>query len=209
MRHIALTILLLLTTFAHARQTDSISTHQWRALKQLVSRSPFEYRNQFTVDLTHYGKADWAYPLPNSKVISEYGGQRNHKGIDLKRYGPGYERDTIYAAFTGEVTYSGTLSAYGLLIVMRHANGLETAYSHNSKNLVKAGDWVRAGQPIAIIGRTGRATTEHLHFEVRVNGQQFDSTILIDHKKRRLHPRKILFTKQKNGLVSVEIRNAD
>ncbi len=183
---------------------DSTATHQWQALKRELAKDPFRFRNQFTVNLMHYGKADWAYPLPNSTVISAYGGARNHKGIDLKRYGPGYNRDTIYAAFTGLVTYSGTLSAYGLLVVMRHANGLETAYSHNSRNLVEAGQWVRAGQPIAIIGRTGRATTEHLHFEVRVGGQRFDSTILIDHKKRRLHPRTLLFTKQKNGTVEIE-----
>ena len=46
----------------------------------------------------------------------------------------------------------------------------ERCFSHNFKNLVHCGDTVKAGQPIALTGRTGRASTEHLHFETRVNG---------------------------------------
>ena len=51
-----------------------------------------------------------------------------------------------------------------------HPNGLETCYSHNSKNLVKKGQHVKAGQVIALVGQTGLATTPHLRFEVRGKG---------------------------------------
>ena len=112
---------------------------------------------------------DWHFPLPGAKVISPYGkrGGRTHSGVDLKTK----DKDSIYAAFEGEVVFSDKYYGYGNYIRIQHPNGLETCYSHNSKNLVKKGDHVRAGQVIALVGQTGRATTPHLHFEVRVNGK--------------------------------------
>jgi murein DD-endopeptidase MepM/ murein hydrolase activator NlpD len=56
---------------------------------------------------------------------------------------------------------------YGNYIVIAHDNGTQTLYSHNSKNLVSAGDTVKQGQQIALVGSTGRSTGDHLHFEVR------------------------------------------
>ena len=111
----------------------------------------------------------WCFPLPGAKVISPYGqrGGRPHTGADLKTKA----KDKIYAAFDGEVVFSGKFSGYGNLIRIKHANGLETYYAHNSKNMVKVGQHVKAGQVIALVGQTGRATTPHLHFETRVNGK--------------------------------------
>ena len=111
----------------------------------------------------------WHFPLPGAKVISPYGkrGKRSHSGVDLKTK----PNDNIYAAFEGEVIFSDVYHGYGNYIRIKHPNGLETCYSHNSKNLVKKGDYVKAGQVIALTGQTGRATTPHLHFEVRVNGK--------------------------------------
>ena len=111
----------------------------------------------------------WCFPLPGAKVISPYGSRdgRQHTGADLKTKA----KDKIYAAFDGEVVFSGKFSGYGNLIRIKHANGLETYYAHNSKNMVKVGQHVKAGQVIALVGQTGRATTPHLHFETRVNGK--------------------------------------
>ena len=111
----------------------------------------------------------WCFPLPGAKVISPYGqrGGRQHTGVDLKTKA----KDNIYAAFDGEVVFSDKFSGYGNLVRINHANGLETYYAHNSKNLVKKGQYVKAGQVIALTGQTGRATTPHLHFETRVNGK--------------------------------------
>ena len=92
---------------------------------------------------------------------------------------------------------------YGNTIIIRHPNGLETLYSHQSKNFVKKGDWVRAGQFIGLTGRTGRATTEHLHFETRVNGKTFDSSKLYDHNNNTVRKSKFTFTKQPNGSVRI------
>lgn len=66
------------------------------------------------------------------------------------------DRDSIYAAFDGEVVFSKPYYGYGNLVRIKHANGLETYYSHNSENLVKEGQHVKAGQVIALVGQTDR-----------------------------------------------------
>ena len=85
---------------------------------------------------------------------------------------------------------------YGNLIRIKHANGLETYYSHNSKNLVKVGDRVKAGDVIALTGRTGRATTEHLHFETRINGQHVNSSRFFNHERHVLRTDAFHYTKE-------------
>ena len=123
----------------------------------------------------------WCFPLPGAKVISPYGkrGKRHHSGMDIKTK----DRDSIYAAFDGEVVFSKPYHGYGNLVRIKHANGLETYYSHNSVNLVKEGEHVKAGQVIALVGQTGRATTPHLHFEIRVNGKTRNPADYFDFKK--------------------------
>ena len=109
--------------------------------------------------------------------------------------------DTIRSAFNGVVRMSKPYSAYGNVVVVRHDFGLETIYSHNFKNLVHCGDTVKAGQPIALTGRTGRASTEHLHFETRVNGQHFDPNIIFNMKEQTLNRQRIGCSKKGNGIV--------
>ena len=134
------------------------------------------------------------------KNITPYAGRRkHHSGVDLKTCA----NDTIISAFDGIVRLAKPYYAYGNVIVVRHYNGLETVYSHNSKNLVKPGDYVKAGQPIALTGRTGRATTEHLHFEVRVNGQHFNPNLVFDLQERKLNNQCLVFT-QKGGKIAVK-----
>ena len=95
----------------------------------------------------------------------------------------------------------------GNYIKIRHANGIETCYSHNSKNLVKKGDKVKAGQVIALTGRTGRATTEHLHFECRVNGRTFDPGRVFDHANHSIRTDLLTFTKRGGGISIKADRN--
>ena len=94
--------------------------------------------------------------------------------------------DDIFAAFDGETTMSQRYAAYGNLIKNKHKNGLETWYSHNSKNLVSVGDKVKAGQVIALTGQTGRASTAHLHFELRLNGRAVNPSTLFDHNAHKV-----------------------
>lgn len=150
-----------------------------------------------TWNLDHFtaNPSSWHYPLDKAHVISGYGGGRNHAGVDIKN-GPG---TNVYAAFDGKVVQSGNFSGYGKCITIQHPNGLETRYSHNSKNFVVVGDQVKAGQVIGIVGRTGRATTEHVHFETRYKGRAFDPAYVFDHARNALQKGKLKFNA--NGRV--------
>ena len=96
--------------------------------------------------------------------IDPFSGQRAfHEGIDFLA-----EQGTqVYAAAGGVVVYSDYHPQYGNMIEIDHGNDLVSRYAHASKRLVKAGDVVLSGAKIAEVGRTGRATGTHLHFEVR------------------------------------------
>lgn len=175
------------------------------AKKQDFDADPFEKSNKFTLNLANFSPKEWSYPLPGAKVISPYGrrGGRSHTGVDIKTK----PNDDILAAFDGVVTMSQSYYGYGNVIKIKHANGLETLYSHNSKNLVKVGDKVKAGQVIALTGRTGRATTEHLHFECKIKGQTFDPAKLFDHLNNALLTDKVTFTKSGSRISIKNERN--
>ena len=111
-------------------------------------------------------KEDLRWPLPEGRISSTFGQRwgRKHEGIDLAAP----VGTPVLAAKEGRVLYAGSsLQGYGNMVVLQHAEDLLTAYAHNSVLLVRVGDRVRAGQTIARVGQTGRATGPHLHFEVR------------------------------------------
>lgn len=89
-----------------------------------------------------------------------------HQGIDTPvRY------EAVYAGADGVVSTAGTMSGYGLIVIIKHKNGYETRYAHLSKIAVRPGQKVSAGDYIAKSGASGRVTGPHLHFEVRKNGK--------------------------------------
>lgn len=99
--------------------------------------------------------------------IDPFTGQRAfHEGIDFMAE----DGTPIYAAAAGVVVYSEFHPQYGNMIEIDHGNDLISRYAHASKRLVKVGDVVLRGTRIAEVGRTGRATGSHLHFEVRERG---------------------------------------
>lgn len=120
-------------------------------------------KDSFAIDCSGY------YPPSLGKVTSHFGPRRRsfHNGIDLKvQVG-----DTIRAAFDGVVRVRRyNKGGYGYFLVLRHKNGLETVYGHLSRFLVASNDAIKAGDPIALGGNTGRSTGPHLHFEVRFLG---------------------------------------
>lgn len=149
-----------------------------------VSNDDYENGSSLKIDLQKIEKQHWAYPLPDAKVISPYGGRggRGHSGVDIKTKA----NDEVLAAFDGIVERSGPYFGYGNYIVIRHAYGFSTCYSHQSKNFVKAGQKVKAGEVIGLTGQTGRATTPHLHFEIRFCGKPIDPAIFFDHANHTL-----------------------
>jgi len=93
------------------------------------------------------------------------GGAAFHPGLDFK----GPRGAPIYAAATGEVSFTGQRQGYGSCVEISHGHGLVTRYAHMSRISAQLGQKVIAGTPIGAIGSTGRSTGPHLHFEVRVN----------------------------------------
>ena len=94
----------------------------------------------------------------------------SHTGLDIATS----TGTPIVAAASGTVTYSGYKGSYGNMIVITHANGVQTYYAHCSKLYVTAGTAVAQGQSIAAVGSTGNSTGPHLHLEVRVNGVAYN-----------------------------------
>lgn len=134
------------------------------------------------IDVSHY-----AMPHPGY-VTSPYGYRkrfrRMHKGIDIKAN----TGDTIYAAFDGRVRLTKfERKGYGYYVVVRHTNDLETVYGHLSKFLVEPEQYVRAGDPIALAGNTGRSTGSHLHFETRYMGYAINPAAIFDFANQTTH----------------------
>ena len=101
------------------------------------------------------------------KVTSNFGrrGKTFHDGIDISAP----EGTPIRAIERGEVIYSDRLRGYGNLIIVRHPRGFASVYAHNQRNRVRKGQKVSRGEIIAKVGKTGRVTGPHLHFEIRKN----------------------------------------
>lgn len=157
----------------------------------------YEQSKEFKIDLEKIAREHWAYPLPGSHVISPYGGKRKHSGVDIKTC----PNDKVLAAFDGVVTLSCAHYGYGNCITIKHAYGFETLYSHQSRNFVKVGQKVKAGQVIGLTGRTGRATTEHLHFEVHFKGRRIDPAVIFNHSSKKLQASTLVL---KNGRMTTQ-----
>lgn len=91
-----------------------------------------------------------------------------HKGMDFAAKAG----SDVVAVAAGVVTFSGVKSGYGNTVEVSHVDGYTTLYAHNQSNLVQIGDLVQSGQTIAKVGRSGRASGYHVHFEVTKNGRQ-------------------------------------
>ena len=105
-------------------------------------------------------------------IVSPFGQRwgRLHAGIDIAAPAG----TPVSAAAAGSVVYAGSMSGYGLLVVIQHTGGLATAYAHNSSVAVQVGQTVGQGQTIAAVGCTGHCFGDHVHFEVRVGGNPVD-----------------------------------
>lgn len=181
---------------------DSFSTSE-KTYVGISEYDIFARRTELILDLANIAEGDFVFPMVGAKLISKYGPRngRRHEGMDLKIS----SRDTVVSAFDGIVRLSRmTYGGYGKVIVIRHYNGLETVYSHNSKHFVRSGDHVVAGQAISTTGVTGRASTDHLHFEVRVNGTPIDPSWLIDFETQTLHNKCLVFSPDKKGKIKIQ-----
>ena len=120
------------------------------------------------------GEADWVWPVNDGAMLSGFGAPRRthrHKGVDIG----GRHGQPVLASRAGRVVYSGSgMRGYGKTIIVDHGDGTSSLYAHNSVLLVRLGERVEQGQSIARVGRTGNATTNHCHFEIRLNDRRVD-----------------------------------
>ncbi|MDE7374503.1 MAG: M23 family metallopeptidase [Odoribacter sp.] len=172
--------------------------------KHFVSASDedlFARRPELVVNLEDIEEGTFNFPLSGARVLSHFGRRngRMHQGIDLKIN----RRDTVTAAFDGIVRMAGWSRGYGNVIVIRHYNGVETLFANNTRHLVHSGDKVKAGTPVSITGETGRATTDHLHFEVRINATPIDPRLLINFESQTLQQKRLVFSLDKQGKIKI------
>lgn len=109
------------------------------------------------------------------RITAKYGEKSSvrssvHTGLDIAAPGG----TPIKAAASGTVVFSGRKGSFGKMLVISHGNGVQTYYAHCSKLLANVGDKVSQGEVIANVGSTGNSTGNHLHLEVRVNGQSYN-----------------------------------
>jgi murein DD-endopeptidase MepM/ murein hydrolase activator NlpD len=127
-------------------------------------------------------------PVAKGWISSRYGERKDpftgkpamHKGVDFA----GKEGSDILAVAGGVVTYTGTRSGYGELVEISHEDGFVTRYGHNKEIKVGPGEVVRKGQPIALMGSSGRSTGAHVHFEVYKHGRPVDPSSYIQRTRR-------------------------
>jgi murein DD-endopeptidase MepM/ murein hydrolase activator NlpD len=154
------------------------------------------YQNSAIPATAKIDVSKYCMPCPGY-MTSPYGYRRKfkrmHKGVDLKvNIG-----DTIRAAFDGRIRitkYEG--KGYGYYVVIRHTNDLETVYGHLSRFLVKPDQYVKAGDPIALGGSTGRSTGPHLHFETRYMGYAINPAAIFDFANQTTHTDYYTFDKR-------------
>ncbi|TYB76302.1 M23 family metallopeptidase [Bizionia myxarmorum] len=156
-------------------ETVDITTDYWDTSKLKVI---YDTEIKFPIHL-QFNETNYVSPISKNKVItSRYGWRRGraHKGIDIDLA----TGDSLFAMFDGVVRFANYSSGHGSSVVVRHFNGLETAYAHLSKLGVKENDSVNAGAYLGKGGTSGNARGSHLHLEMSYMGININPEYLID-----------------------------
>lgn len=125
---------------------------------------------------------EFLWPV-KGRITSGYGPRKHpilklnhfHRGIDIA----GSTGTPIVAARDGWVVFSGVKKQAGRVVILEHEDGFATMYAHTFQNLIEVGDAVRAGQTIALVGRSGMTTGPHLYFEVWRDGQHINPLLVL------------------------------
>lgn len=153
-----------------------------------------------TLESEHLGY----YFSPFKGIITSNFGYREgriHKGIDIDLE----KGDKVSAAFDGKVRFAQKQGGFGNVVILMHANGLETVYAHLSKIKVKAGDVVLSGQTIGLGGNTGHSYGTHLHFELRFKGHPLNPATFISFSDHKLIYHTITVKKLKQQLAAYPV----
>lgn len=149
-------------------------THDSAAIQQLIHQR-LGYVPRGLPPLPRSGRLVYPVQAPLTspfgwRIHPILGTERFHSGVDF-----GADFGTlISAAEAGTVIFAGWSGGYGQTVILDHGGGMTTLYAHAQRLLVREGQFVQQGQPIAEVGSTGLSTGPHLHFEVRLNGEPTD-----------------------------------
>ena len=180
-------------------KTDSIPVNQIPIPDNNVSLSVLDFLLDSYGAADYYDAGNWLPEITNTssifsndippnisinyrpvkgKVTSKIGYRSNYRRMHLGMDFSTQVGDTIIAATGGVVSRIGyEKGGYGLFICICDSSGIETRYAHLYKVLIREGDSIRAGEPLALAGNTGRSTGPHLHFEIRYKGKIVDPAL--------------------------------
>jgi murein DD-endopeptidase MepM/ murein hydrolase activator NlpD len=159
-----------------SKATDSIVLNQKISKEEKELRKLIESEGQFDLNADdnkpRSGIASYAFFSPlKGQVTDTFDNKKQHFGIDIASR----KNENIKSTLEGSVVFSNFTSETGYVIVIQHGNNLLSIYKHCSVLLKKVGNYVRAGEVIAIVGNTGEFSTgPHLHFELWYNGNAVD-----------------------------------
>jgi len=166
---------------ALARRPDEVeSTPPESNVTQMLARvGPRRVLTRLFLAVPDFGREAVAFKWPVDGPIASAFGRRHkgwHAGIDIQAD----MGAPIRATARGTVIVSGWERFYGRMIKIEHEAGFTSLYAHNLENLVEVGDAVELGTVIATVGRTGRASANHLHFEIRHEGMAYNPLHLLE-----------------------------
>ncbi len=167
-------------------RTSASASRPARPAVRAVARAPLRPPGTLTLVVPDFIEQTPMFSWPvEGPIISPFGRRQSgwHRGIDIKA-------DLgvpIVASAQGVVIASGYERRYGRVIRIEHVNGFVTLYAHNDENMVEVGDRVVTGQRIAVVGRTGRASTHHLHFEIRRGELSYNPLYMLPLPRRNAH----------------------
>ena len=207
------TMLILNTAYPSISETYQIPAYslynRYWDVQHLRSRAldiPFA-NDHLMLLLVQDGNHNFVFPCMYDEITLPYGLTKRgdfHPGIDLS---VDYQT-LVKCCFDGVVRMAKSYGAYGLMVVVRHYNGLETVYSHLDKLCVKPGQMVNAGDVIGQTGKSGNVKECTLHFETRFMNEPFDPALMIDFDEEDLLRNTLTLTPEDFRIVPVDATSA-
>lgn len=163
------------------KKMQRVTVRTWATLEHLKDiQSYFNLRDFFKKHIPN----GWPLQKMIGKVTSRYGPRYSpfskkvefHEGVDI---GGVPMKSVVVATADAVVSFAGEKGGFGSVVILRHKYGHETVYAHNSEMLVKVGQKVKKGDPIAYAGSSGRSTGVHLHYEVRLKKKHIDPWVYV------------------------------
>ena len=151
------------------KEMDTVSLDQQERLESLLEKLE-DQRSALEATPSIKPADGWISSQFGYRVSPFTNRRESHKGIDIANH----IGTPILATAKGRITFTGNKGSMGKVMTIDHGHGLVTRFAHLDKILKKKGESVKRGDTIALMGNSGRSTGPHVHYEVRLNGQEVD-----------------------------------